>query len=575
MINDFLIVRRTDTGVRVTLSLSANKQESSSTRSVPTQREDKPRQIRWLVPAIIVLAAAIVAFSGLLAEVSVGDEVYHFGFARAWAEAGLMNRPVHPPQFESGHPPGYFYVSEPLWPFGLAALWQVLPRQQWVAQLYQAMWYALMLTSVYLLARHVRRGREAGVLALLLAVSVPMMGVYATLLYIDIAAAALITLALFLAVRRNYVLCGIVLGLTYLTKRNAIFMAPPIALMVVHQAWQQYRSGKIGKRLLMVVRSGLLLVVPSALVVLPDMLWRRSGIFPAQADPANSQYVLQRLSIWMSNEKLPSSLINPVDWVTHVGPLLLVGLVATFAAYLWRKQVPREDRWLVLIAALYAVALIMVFSLNTDLRYLMPAVPLLAVIAGRHEFLSRRRWLMCAVAIIAVMQLGGASMVAARQRYLPAENEAVFAYLRDEAPDGTFVLYPGEVIMARTGNPFVWSNLFDPGSKRTAGLGLMFYKHGNADIEHTLRHNNVKYLVVDEKRVFDPTTDGKHMNGWPQPFVDRLPQMPFLRRVDGPWSSITVWEVIAPAEVTAGDGQAEQSGPPSDEDQSEVGIQVE
>jgi len=52
--------------------------------------------------AIIAAAASIVFVAGTLSEVVLGDEPYHFTFARAWADAGVCHRPVHHPLYASG-----------------------------------------------------------------------------------------------------------------------------------------------------------------------------------------------------------------------------------------------------------------------------------------------------------------------------------------------------------------------------------------------------------------------------------------------------------------------------------------
>jgi hypothetical protein len=109
----------------------------------------------------------------------------------------------------------------------------------------------------------------------------------------------------------------VLVGLAYLTKRNAAFLAPPMVL------WLVVEDGSWVRR----IRSAALVVVPAAIVVLPDLLWRRHWI-PSTSDPANPVQILQRLTTWFSSQRLSSNINNPLHLLQYLGAVVpaLVGL---------------------------------------------------------------------------------------------------------------------------------------------------------------------------------------------------------------------------------------------------------
>jgi len=510
---------------------------------------ETPDPWRWAVVAILA-ASAIVFVAGLLSEVVLGDEVYHTVFAQTWAGAGPLNRPTHPPIYASGQPPGYAYLCEPLWALGLSLLWHVTGTHTWVAQAYQATFYMLLLASGYGLGRRVL-GPQGAMAALLTAISVPMFGAFGILLYVDVPATAIVTVAILMAFDRRYALAGLAMGLAYITKRNTFFLLPPMLL------WITAREKDWIHRIQVLT----LFLVLALLPVLPDLAWRKTHLYAA-SDPVSLKYISQRIGNLFATQKTVSSLNRPFDLLKYFGLVVpILGLI-----YLVRQSWRRDDRWLWFTIALYLVIMILFFSIDTDIRYAMPMVPLLALVVARG--LTRwweKRWVVALVALAAFGHLGATACVFAGLRHLtpacvvvglrhltpacivdglrhltPAQR-TVFTYLREHTPEGTLVLYPGEVLMKEAQRPVVWAHLKNPFEPARSGLRPLLTETDPDRVARILRDNHVRYVCVDEHFVSAETVGP--VAGYPRAFVDRLPQMSFLEKVPGPWPGVILWKV--------------------------------
>ncbi len=481
----------------------------------------------WVV-GLIAAATLVVFLSGATSEIVRGDEGYHIQFARAWYEGGPLGRPTHNPHYPSAEPPGYGFVSEPLWPFLLSLLWHVTGPLGVVAQAYQAAWYALLLAGVYGIGREVL-GPRGALGALVLAISVPTFGAFGMLLYIDVPAAATIMLGAWLVLRKHPVAAGVALGLAYLTKRHTLLLAPGMVLWILMDegTWRQ----RIGRAAMML---GFAL-----LVILPDLAWRRAHV-SAELDPASATHVLSRLKVFFSPQRMPSNLNNALDWLKYLGTLVPAGLVLYVARQRWRRGHVR----ILAAVGLFAVALVALFSFDTDIRYAMPAIGLVVVLgtAGLGGWWSRRG-LVTMAGVVAFAHLGATAWTVHEARHLTPGQRAVFRYLREETPPDTLVLYPGEVVLTHADRPVVWGQLVDPDTgARNAAVRLDEYSAEK--LGRVLRTGGVDYVCIDETRVFDPDPQGRSLSGYARSVVERLPTFPFLERVPGDWPGIELYRVV-------------------------------
>jgi len=505
-----------------------------------------PAGWKWALAAIL-LATAVVFVAGATSRIVLGDEVYHTMLARAWGEAGLWHRPTHHPLYPTGDPPGYYYVTEPVWPMLLGILWRATGPVPWVAQAYQAVIYAVFLGLVWRLGGRFL-GPRGALVAVLAAISVPMVGAFSVMLYVDTAATAVILAAVVLLLRRHFFWAGVLVGLAYITKRNTAFLVPPMALWIVLEEgslWQ--RARRVG-----------LFLLPAVLVVLPDLAWRRHWI-PGASDPVNPAHILARITTFFSPQRLPSNINNPIHLLTYLGGVL--PLLAS--AYVARRAWEKADRWLWLFIAFYVVTLLVMFTLDTDVRYVMPIVPLFTVMVARGlRGWWNRRWVLVALAVVAFAQLGVSAVRVNLARRLTPGQQAVFAYLRTHTPEGTRVMYPGEVIMAEARRPVVWNHLTDPETGQRC-LPELWFLTDPQRIETLLRANRVDYICVEKSRILSGPLAKAERGGYPCAFVDLLPHLPFLEKVAGDWSgTISLWKVNGDFRWPARDAPGTDSPPP-------------
>ena len=491
----------------------------------PDDGRDAPLS-RWWAVAVVAVAAGVVFVAGANSDVVKGDEVYHFSFAEAWAHAGILHRPAFNPFYPSGEA-GYYYAGDMFWGMLCSLVWQVTGIHQWAAQGYQAAWYALLLAMVYRLGRHLL-GPRGALVALLAAASMPMFTAFSVLLYVDVPGAAILLTALVLVHEKHLVCAGLALGAAYLTKRNTFFLVPALALVV---AWPRGPILDRAKRLA-------LLFAPAALVVGAEWLWRR-GLFPPLYDPLQPKYLLARLGTFFSRQQLVSNLNNPLHLVAYYGPVVS----ALAVLYVVRRAWQRADRWLWALLAGYTVVLMGMFSVDTEVRYTMPAAPLVAVLAARgFSRWWRRPWLLAGLAAAALASNVATAAYVNRARLLSPSQQAVFQYLRTETPEDTRILYPGEVIVTHARRQGVWSQLVDPDIDRRC-ITLFVAEKRPEKIRQILRHNRVDYVCVEEARIHQDS-DQILSAGYPRSFVERLDQLPFLHRLPGDrWPGIRLYRV--------------------------------
>ncbi len=510
--------------------------------------------VRWAL-AIILAATAIVFVAGAKSDVVKGDEVYYSMFAEAWHDAGLGNRPVYNPVYGSAES-GYYYTTEPLWPLVCSLVWHMTGVHTWSAQLFQASLYALLLAAVYGLGRDLL-GPRGALVALLAAVSVPMFGAFSILLYTDVPVAVLLMLAFVLLRKEQFLAAGVMMGLAYLTKRNAAFLVPAFGL------WLLWMPGSNWAR----VRRVAVFVVAAGIVVFPDFLWRREHIPPVY-EPVNLLYVIQRFFTRFS-QNVPAeafvvqggastgaegwwdrlgalvalrpglSRINHVgSWVQYGGAVILVLL----GLYVVRRAWRRGDGWLWICVGSYMAVLLLQFTWDTEVRYTMPAVALAAVLVARGlERWWRKGWVLGLVGLAAFGHLGMTAWYVGAQRTLTPGQRAVFEYLRTRTPLDARILYPGEVMVAQARRQAVWSQMKNPETGSVYVTG--FLRETDPErIRRLLRANAVTHICVDERRVYADFGEVVGF-GYPRSFVERLRTLPFLERVEGDWPGMELWRV--------------------------------
>jgi len=508
--------------------------------------------VRWAL-AIILAATAIVFVAGATSDVVKGDEAYYYMFADVWSHQGILHRPVYNPIYESAEA-GYYYTTEPLWPLLVSLVWHATGEVQWSAQLVQAAFYILLLASAYGLGRDLL-GPRGALVALLAAVSVPMAGAFSVLLYTDVPAAALVAATALLVLRKRFFAAGVVMGLAYLTKRNAAFLVPAFVV------WAFWTEGSGWRRLGRVAA----FVVPAVLVTLPDWFWRTAHL-PAMYEPVSLPHILERLGTffseqarvtlgtggdadaatvaerlwtWLGPSAGASRLNSPADLLHYIGavvPMLLV-------LYLIRRAWDRRDVRLWLAVGVCVAASLLMFTLDTEIRYAMPVIPLVAIVAARGlRGWCQKPWVLALVGLAAFGHLGATAWYVKAQRTLTPGQRAVFQYLQTRTPKDARILYPGEVMVAQTRRQAVWSQLRDPETDHPSSIVQFLAETDPDEIRTLLDANAVTHICIDEKRVYEDCGEIVGF-GYPRSFVERLRTLPFVEKVEGDWPGVELWRV--------------------------------
>ena len=321
------------------------------------------RKIFWI---LLLLEACIIVVNGAITPVSLGDESHHFRFAENIYNTG--KRAPFDPLYESGNPPGFFNNDPPLWHFGLAFLWKLTGGiSQTIAQFYHIIFLILLIWITSVLAKEFTGKDEGRWFSALIIATVPMVVSFSTLFYMDVPMTALSTLGFYLILKKRYIEAGAASGLAYFTKLNSAFLFPGFVLLIV---WNE--RGKIWS----LFKNVVFFTFPILIIYVLDLYWRKQNINP-NADPLNMQHVLIRASKIFggrSIEYLISYTTNPTDLVKYFG----LAFLCVFFFHLFRiKRWNRKDAILWVPVISYLAVFLMVFGVESDIRYLLPVLPLL------------------------------------------------------------------------------------------------------------------------------------------------------------------------------------------------------
>ena len=352
----------------------------------------------WPVFAVIALGAILTAWTAVDRRPPEWDYANHL--TRALGCHHILAEPGHD-RFREIAALSSFYPPLPVCLAGL--LYFAVPPTLLTARLLMLAWVALAMAAVYLTGRQLLDA-SAGALAAILLATAPFGVVLLTSFQVDQPLMALVALALWALARSDgfgstggAVVVGAVLGLGMLTKPTfAVYVAPPLCWT----AWQAARAPGRRERLL---RLGGALAVAAAvalpwygprLVTLPEALLYRataSGVEEGDA-PALSRAGL---------------LTYPLHLAYVLGPLTAALLLWGLAAVARR----RSARGLLWTAAVLPFAIISLPQ-NKDLRYLLPLLPAMALLAAAAALgapPAARRFLVAACMVAGALQLSTAA----------------------------------------------------------------------------------------------------------------------------------------------------------------------
>ncbi|MCK4828299.1 glycosyltransferase family 39 protein, partial [bacterium] len=475
---------------------------------------------------LILCSSLLVLIAGLTSVLSLGDEVYHYRFAKDIFNAG--RRVAFDPLYGSANPPGYFYNSDPLWHILLASFWRLTGGiSPVVAQVYHTIYYALLIFFTYLLGKELYGERE-GLYAALIIATVPAVAVFSVLFYLDIPATSLSILCLLLIVKRRFLWSGIILGLMYLTKRNTCFFVPAFFFLLLYQTETNFREK---------VKNLFYLSVPAFLFVLPDFLWRENNLKSTIMISGGAfEGIISRLELkdWnlRTSEYLNSHLSDPVDIVKYFGIVLLI----TLAIYALFKIYEKKDLMLWLPVICYFLFFCYIFHPASDIRYLLPVVPLLAILSSKAiVYYWDKKWLKISLIILCLLQFSSSVLYVRCKRQIPKGIAEGFAYLRGNTAPDALIIYPEYVILEATNRRFAWAGKLRPVLKN------LFWDKDEDRVRDLLISNDVGYIAIKKSRIYD---DSKvhHFGGYPKSFVERLPKLFFVKLAFDN-KDMSIWQV--------------------------------
>ena len=486
---------------------------------------------------ILLMAFAMTAallLVGLNSSLYLGDEVIHYRFAQKMFEEG--KRLVYDPLYGSGRPPGYYYVMGPFWHAMLSLIWKLTGGVSFVvAQMYQAAYYAALVIFTFLLGRHLYDD-DTALAGAFIAATVPMVVSFSILFYVDVPASAFGVLFFLLLFKERYWLAGLCAAVIYLTKRNACFLLPVAPLLI----FVKYK-----KNVLKSLFSCVKLAIPGMVVITWDILWRMRNIGSIFKQPPAMHIPKRGLLGQMGFRESfiedffagggfdpggaqNSVLLDPVDIVKYLGLALIVSMVL----YLALRKFRAKDLFLWAPAACYILIFFYFFRLGADIRYLCPVVPFLCLIGGKALAGLDRKFVKSCVVGICVLQFIMTCGYVYAKRQLPPQEQEAFQYIRQNIPDGRFIMYPEPILMVASEKKVIWGS-----------YKLWPYLFWGTDEERklTIEMNDLHYIVVKHARIYDDART-RHCGGYPRSFVERLPEMDFAEVIYDN-GAVSVWQI--------------------------------
>jgi 4-amino-4-deoxy-L-arabinose transferase-like glycosyltransferase len=457
--------------------------------------------------SVILLMASVIVINGITTEVSLGDESHHFRFAQNIFMAG--KRVAFDPLYGSGNPPGFFYNSPPFWHLILAYLWRITGGiSHVIAQIYHVLFFILLVWLTSILAKEAI-GEEGRWFPAFTIATVPMVVSFSTLLYVDIPMTALSTLGFYLILEKRYIEAGVASGLAYFTKLNSGFLFPGFLFLIV---WNERR------KIWSLFKNLAFFAFPILVVYISDLYWRKQNINP-KLDLLNVPHALYRISKIVGGEQPKEYLIsyttNPTDLVKYFG----LAFLCVFFFHLFRfRQWDKKDAILWVPVISYLTLFLVFFGIESDVRYLIPILPFLIVLATRSVATLGKRWQIIMIGIC-ILQFGSTVFYVHQKRQISLEVKEGFEYIKKNVPQEALILYPEENLLIYGQRRIIWSAVQDKPNK--PGLYSLFWSTDYKEMDGLFEGNGIDYVMVKKSRIYDDRKE-HHLGGYPQSFLERL-----------------------------------------------------
>jgi hypothetical protein len=442
----------------------------------------------------------------------MGDESYHYRQAKLYSSK--ESRPVWDPVYDGLTKLGYCFTDGPLWYIGLAALWRLMGSNSFfAAQIYHLVYFGILLISLYLLAQYMYQDKVA-FLSLILLSSIPLFVVLGIVFYQDVPVTALLILSLYFIYRKRFFLSGLVFGLSALTKINAIMMLPFYVLLVLV-------SGSKG--IPDILKSVLTFLLPALLVNIPDAVFRYENF--GYIYYTHPRYLPKNLDYY-SPGLITNGLLN-------IFKFLGVGFIVSLCLYIVVKEFQKKDVFLIIPATGYFLVFLVLFRKNPDVRYLLPILPMLTILAAKGIFLFRNALVKKTVIIICAFQFLFTLGYVYKSRQLPESVKTGFRFIKTHIPKSAVILYPEENLVTYTNRPVAWGRVLE--------ISDLFWGESEDNMLSVLKDYSIDYIAVKKSRIYDDVNI-HHLGGYPASFVKKLPELTFLSLLFEN-ESLSIWQV--------------------------------
>jgi len=498
----------------------------------------------------------LVLIIGFISEPSLGDEVYHYRFAKNFYWQG--KRPVVDILYQNSIAPEIVYYYDIFWHATLAQIWKVIGQISFIAaQIYQSFYYILLIFLTYLLGKELY-DKETGLYAALLVATVPMVAVFSILFYTDVPGAVFSVLCVLLLVKKKYFWAGVALGLMYLSKRNALLFVPAILLISFYQ-------DKVNLKIK--IKNLVFLIIGAAIIFSPDLCWREKNLkdFPPNIF-TSSKVVLKHLvgaskesSIAKKVEDTNKYKMAPVAtvevgdmktftnmlskdfgfvkyfkralWLSYFGLATLLGSLFYFIC----RRHEKKDVILWTLVGSYLLFYFLFLGLSNEIRYTLPIIPFLSILVAIPLTTTKKRLFKNTIIFICLAQFLMATVYLGTKRQVPKEVKDGFTFIKKNTSQDAKLFYVEHLALDRTNRKIKLPIPDDPILKQ------MFWSPDTVNILGAINQMGLDYIMVKKSRIYDDSSHS-YFNGYPKSFVERLPKLPFVKLVFDN-KEMSIWEV--------------------------------
>lgn len=503
---------------------------------------------------IIILTSLIFA-TGIFTDLKFTDEIAHFWQAQEWFISDA--RPVYNKLVDSvpEHNHYRYYVNGPLWQYGFVVIWRILGTvSKNAAQLYQAIFYFLLLIFTYLLTSNLYN-KKLAIYAIIILGTIPLFIAFSVLLLEEVPITMLTVICLWLLLKKRLFYSAVVMGLMFLTKRNAYFLFP--AFIILFFGWKMIYDAPLKIRFFNLFLFCLVVFMITFLdfnwrlnnvngILLPGDGGRIFGIISKQTkqlavpiiDSASEKNKILSLSRQIKPKAhyinyLPETMTSLPNLPKYLGmmfPFLLI-------FYLFKIKVNFEQQDLILLVPILIYISLMLVSFKGWLgyRYIAPILPFAAILSAKALSRFAKKYLVLIV-LVCCFQFLFTLLYVAKERKISYSEKQEIEFIKKEISADSKILTPEPLFVSYySGRPSIWVNafLFNQSSL------LDIFNSDNAF--QILKNMQIRYILINKIRIYD---DSKfmHSGGWPKSFVEKLPKLAFVPLVFDN-KEISIWKI--------------------------------